>query len=154
MNAPFQTSNQPNVADLTTFLRDVVKVPVDALPDGSQYIAWALSYAQELTVHALRRVGSDYYVFAVYSLATSFLLNWCPDQPDQTFFADQQRQLGLTTFVGGVVQSTADQATSDSLLSPEFLSGLTIQQLQALKDPYGRQWLAMQQDMGNVWGIS
>lgn len=154
MTAPFQTSDQPNVTDLTEFLRTVAGIPVQALPDDSQFITWALSYATELTLKALRQVGSDYYVFAVYLLATSFLVNWCPDQPGQTFFAGVQKQFGLNSFVAGTIQSSADQATSESLMSPQFLSSLTLQQLQALKDPYGRQWLSMQQSMGNVWGLS
>lgn len=154
MNAPFQTSDQPNVTDLTEFLRTIAGIPSSALPDGSPYIGWALSYAKELTLKALQKVGSDYYVFAVYLLATSFLVNWCPDQDGQTFFADLQKKYSLNSMVGGIVQSSSDEGTSQSLLTPEFLSGLTLQQLQALRDPYGRQWLAMQQSMANTWGLS
>lgn len=154
MRAPFQTSDEPNVADLTTFLRTVVGIPAEALPDGSPFIIWSLSHSERLTLRALELVGKDFYVFAVHLLATSFLINWCPDQPGQTFFADWQKTMGLNSFVAGVVQSSADEATSESLFTPQFLSGLTLQQLQALKDPYGRQWLSMQQAMGNIWGIS
>jgi hypothetical protein len=82
------------------------------------------------------------------------LLNWSPHQPGQTYFAAARDDMDLTGFVGGTIQSSADQSTSESLLTPEFLSGLTLQQLQALKDPYGRAWLGAQQDLGNVWGIS
>lgn len=154
MTAPFQTSDQPNVTDLTTFLRTFAGVPVTALPDGSPFIDWSLSYAQEVTLQALMQVGVDYYLFAVYLLATSFLVNWCPDQTGQTYFADLQKKYNLNGFTGGVVQSSADQSTSQTMLTPQFLSGLTVQQLQALKDPYGRQWLSMQQGLGNIWGMS
>ena len=154
MLAPWQTQASPNVTDLYTFLSTIAQIPSSALPSNSPYIPWALSYSEEKTLLVLYAIGQDYYCFAVYLLATSFLLNWCPDQSGQTFFATLRDKWNLTGFVGGTVQSSADQATSESLLAPEFLSGLTIDQLQALKDPFGRQWLGMQQGLGNVWGIS
>lgn len=152
--APFQTQKTPNVTDLYTFLTTVAGVPTTALPADSPYLAWALSYAEEMTLLALRLVGQDFYCFAVYCLATSFLLNWCPDQPGQTFFTKARADMKLTSFTPGVVNSAADQGTSDGLLSPEFMQGLTMQNLQALSDPFGRQWLAMSMENGPIWGIS
>lgn len=152
--APWQTKTTPNTNDLYTFLTTVAGVPTSALPSNSVYLPWALSYAEEKTLMVLYAVGQDYYCFAVYCLATSFLINWCPDQPGQTYFADLRKTWDLTGFIGGTVQSSADQATSESLLAPDFLKGLTLGQLQALRDPFGRQWLAMQADNGPIWGIS
>lgn len=152
--APFQTSPQPNATDFYTFLQSAAGIPSSALPSNSPYLTWALSYSQELTLGVLNIIGADFYCFAVYLLGTSFLINWCPDQPGQTYFADLRKLWNLTGFVGGTVQSTADQGTSESLLAPDFLKGLTIGQLQMLKDPYGRQWLAMQSEFGPLWGLS
>lgn len=152
--APWQTQVQPNTTDLYAFLTTVAGVPSAALPSTSPYLAWSLSYAEEMTLLVLNLVGQDCYCFAVYCLATSFLINWCPDQPGGTYFQNLRAQWNLTGFVGGTVQASADQATSESLLAPEFLQGLTLTQLQALKDPYGRQWLSMCQELGPIWGIS
>lgn len=152
--APWQTQSTPNVTDLATFLQTIAGIPTSALPANSPYIPWSLSYAEEMTMQVLSCVGQDYYCFAVYLLATSFLINWCPDQSGQTYFATLRKQWGIAGFVGGTIQSTADESTSESLLAPEFLKGLTLGQLQALKDPYGRQWLSMQQQFGTLWGLS
>jgi hypothetical protein len=152
--APWQTQTTPNVTDLYTFLTTVAGIPTSALPSNSPYIPWALSYSEEMTLLVLNAVGQDYYCFAVYCLATSFLINWCPDQMGGTYFQTLRQKWNLTGFVGGTIQSSADQATSESLLSPEFLSGLTLAQLQMLKDPFGRQFLAMSQELGAIWGIS
>lgn len=152
--APWQTQTKPNTTDLYTFLTTVAGVPTTALPADSPYLAWALSFSEEMTLQVLRVVGQDFYCFAVYCLATSFLINWCPDQIGQTFFADLRKSWNIAGFVGGVVSSSADQGTSESLLSPAFLSTLTPAQLQALKDPFGRQWLAMCAELGPIWGIS
>lgn len=152
--APWQTQKAPNTTDFYTFLTTVAGIPAGALPSTSGYIAWALSYAEEMTLTVLRCVGQDYYCFAVYCLGTSFLLNWCPDQPGQTYFAETRKDMNLTGFTPGVVNAAADQGTSDSLLAPAFLQGLTLQNLQALKDPFGRQWLQMSQESGTLWGLS
>lgn len=152
--APWQTQAAPNVTDLTTFLQTIAEIPTSALPANSPYIPWALSYAEEMTLLVLNAVGQDFYCFAVYCLATSFLINWCPDQMGGTYFQTLRQKWDITGFVGGTIQSSADQATSESLLAPDFLSGLTLQNLQALKDPFGRQWLAMNQELGPIWGIS
>ncbi|KWN80865.1 hypothetical protein WM24_23820 [Burkholderia ubonensis] len=152
--APWQTQTTPNATDLYTFLTTVAGVPTAALPSNSAYIPWALSYAEEMTLMVLRCIGQDYYCFAVYCLATSFLINWFPDQTGQTFFATARQTYNISGFVGGTVQSTADVSTSESLLAPDFLNGLTLGQLQVLKDPFGRQWLSMQADNGPIWGIS
>jgi hypothetical protein len=152
--APFQTSPQPNVTDFYTFLLNVAGIPAAALPSDSPYLTWALSYSQEMTLGVLKVIGSDFYCFAVYLLGTSFLINWCPDQTGQDYFQALRKDLNISGFVGGVVQSTADQATSESMMMPDFLKGLTIGQLQMLKDPFARQWLAMQSELGPIWGIS
>jgi hypothetical protein len=152
--APWQTQTKPNATDLYTFLTTVAGIPTTALPSTSGYIAWALSYSEEQTLLVLRAIGQDYYCFAVYLLATSFLINWCPDQPGQTFFVDLRKSWNISGFVGGIVSSTADQGTSESMDMPDFIKGLTLAQLQAIKDQFGRQWLAMSQDLGPVWGIS
>jgi hypothetical protein len=152
--APWQTQTKPNVTDLTTFLQTIAGIPTSALPANSPYIPWALSYAEEKTLLVLYAIGQDYYCFAVYLLATSFLINWCPDQVGITYFQDLRKQWDINGFVGGIIQSTADASTSESMLMPKFLEGLTLDQLQLLKDPFGRQWLGMQQSLGAVWGIS
>lgn len=152
--APWQTQKTPNDTDFYTFLTTVAGVPTSALPSNSGYIPWALSYAEEMTLLILNAVGQDYYCFAVYCLGTSFLINWCPDQTNQTYFADLRKAWNITGFVGGTVASSADVSTSESLNVPEFLNTITMQNLQAIKDPFGRQWLAMNQENGAIWGIS
>lgn len=152
--APWQTQTKPNTTDLYTFLTTVAGIPTAALPSTSAYIAWALSYSEEQTLLVLRAIGQDYYCFAVYLLATSFLINWCPDQPGQTFFVELRKSWNISGFVGGIVSSTADQGTSESMDMPDFIKGLTLMNLQQLRDPFGRQYLSMTQEVGNVWGIS
>jgi hypothetical protein len=57
-------------------------------------------------------------------------------------------------FVPGVVQASADQGTSSTLLVPEFFKNLTIGDLNFLLTPWGREYLAYAQDFGDLWGMS
>jgi hypothetical protein len=94
------------------------------------------------------------YMLAVYNLGASNLLNWFPDTPPSTFFADARKGYGINSFVAGVVTASSDEGTSNSLTTPEWASNLTIANLQQLKDPFGRQYLAFAADYGSLWGIS
>lgn len=135
----------------------IMGVPSADLPAGSPYLAGAFSTALATVNPAIRCVSALLFMEAVYNLAGDFLLNYCPDQADQTFFADARGKEGfnLTAFVPGVVSAAADVSTSDGLVVPDFFKNLTMGDLQNLKTPYGRRYLAIAQDYGpTVWGIS
>lgn len=94
------------------------------------------------------------YALAVYNLGGSNLINFAQDQTGRTYFRDLRKDLGIASFQMGVVSSTADQGTSTALLNPEFMKTLTLQNLQSLKDPYGRAYLMFAQAAGPVWGLT
>jgi len=99
--------------------------------------------------------GPSYiYKLAVYNLAGSNLLNFAQDTPPSTYFADIRKQLNISGFVSGIVQSASDVSTSESMLIPDFFKELTLADLQYTKDPYGRQYLAFAQRFGSLWGLS
>lgn len=72
----------------------------------------------------------------------------------ETYFATLRRQFNLTGFVPGVISASNDESTGQSILNPEFMKGLTLGNLQNLKTPFGRQYLAFAQDYGQIWGVS
>lgn len=72
----------------------------------------------------------------------------------ETYFATLRRQFNLAGFVPGVISASNDESTGQSILNPEFMKGLTLGNLQNLKTPYGRQYLAFAQDYGQIWGVS
>ena len=95
------------------------------------------------------------YAMAVYNLAGDRLVNFAQDQVGQTFFQTMRTNLGLNSFVGGVISATADNGTSQSMVVPEAMETLTFSDLSTLKTPWGRQYLGMAQDYGaGPWGIS
>jgi hypothetical protein len=70
------------------------------------------------------------------------------------FFANLRQRFNCSGFVPGVISASNDETTGQSILNPDFMKTLTLGNLQNLKTPYGRQYLALAQDYGQVWGLS
>jgi hypothetical protein len=154
-----------NLDDFLTFIQDGMQIPVSALPTTSPSILMALAIAQSIVNPALQAVGPhsgnslgytgpSVYDLAVYNLAGDNLINFANDQPGQTFFAQSRKDYGINSFVAGVIASTADATDSESLATPEAMKNLTLQNLQNLKTPWGRQYLYFAQAYGTLWGLS
>lgn len=160
------TTGIPNIADFLTFLSANVGIPASALPPASPFPQYALTNAIALVNLAIQTASSPIYVDAVYSLATSNLLNFCPDvvpavvyPPGDAgglgFFAYTRNKWDMTSFIGGVINSTSDEGTSESMTVPDYFQLFTVADLQYLKDPYGRRYIGYAQRYGsNLWGLS
>lgn len=73
----------------------------------------------------------------------------------EQFFFKARQGFKLAAFFPGVVASAADNGTSAGIDNPDFMSGLTLNDLQLLKTPYGRTYLAIAQRWGpSVWGLT
>ena len=151
----------PTLAGFQWFITNIMQIPANYLPLTSPTIAWVLAIAMNTVNPDLQQVGNaamnglpetNMYNVAVYNLAGSLLLNLAQDQPGFNYFTQLRSTLGLTAFAVGVVQSSADASTSESLLVPEFVKNLTAANLQQLKDPYGRMYLQIAQSYGpSIW---
>ena len=168
---------QPTLAGFTTFVRNVMGITTTVLPDGSPVIAFALAVSMglvnpQLAVAAipsadaagvpLNTGGFTVYVLAVYNLAGSNLLSYAQDLPAAAiyknklpFFAYFRWKWNLNSFVPGVIDSSSDESTSEHMVVQEAAKSFTLANLQQLKDPYGRQYLALAQSYGpETWGIT
>lgn len=153
------------IAGFLDFIRNTMQIPVIALPDDSPSIQIALAIAEDLTNPALKAIqspacstlnytGSSIYDLAVYNLGGDNLINFAQDVSGGTFFQTARQSYGINSFVAGVISSTSDNGTGESMVVPDSLKNLTLQNLQQLKTPYGRQWLYFSQAYGTLWGIS
>lgn len=149
----------PTLAGFITFLRDIVQIPADVLPDNSPYILYSYQFSQETVYGAICGVSPFLYSSAIYNLATSILIYTAEDNPaltppKNTFFADLRKKYSVDSFVAGVIQSSYDDTTGQTLTVPDFFKSLTLLDLQLLKDPWGRQYLLIAQQWGTIWGLS
>jgi len=144
----------PNITDYTLFLRNVAGINTTVLPDNSAVIEWSFNYAMNVVsdFFAVIPQTPDQFLYgvAVYNLATDTLLNYAQDQPGQTFFAQVRQKYQLNVLIPGVVTEARDEDTSTGIINPKFMQGLTMGNLQNLKTPFGRQYLALAQDLGSL----
>ncbi len=157
----FVQPTTPNVADYTTWLVGQGFLP-QYLPAGSSWIEYALNQALIIVnQYGQCIVGGSpnvAYTLAVYNCATHIQVKITPDVNGQTFFQTMRGPppggFNMLGFVPGVVQASADQGTSSTLVVPEFFKNLTIGDLNFLLTPWGREYLAYAQDFGDLWGLS
>jgi len=228
----------PSQASFLVFIRNVMGIPVNYLPDADSQIGYSYNWALDVVSLDLQcapvQAGAwGPYERAVYNLAGHTLLEWATDQsyplsalswsagtvsgtttsanamlpgdkvqvsgvsplgyagppnlgyvvvqatPDttnfsylipanpgtatllpgaavnETYFQQVRSKLRLGAFAPGVVTSASDVSTSAGLMNQTFMQGLTLEDLQLLKTPFGRAYLAISQKLGpTVWGLS
>lgn len=147
----------PSLAGYITFLRTIVMIPASVLPDDSPYITYSYNLSVEIVYEGFNCISNTIYTDMVYNLATDILVNVAQDQPGQvppTFWADLREKYSINAFVAGVIQSSADENTSQSLLVPDAFKQLTLSNLANLKTPWGRAYLAYAQQWGSIWGLT
>lgn len=125
-----------------------------AIPADSMMLSMTYDVATATVNPALAGASPMIYTLAIYNIGADMLVNWSPDQPGQTYFADLRKAYGVFDFAPGVVTSSSDGGTSTSIMNPEFMKDFTLANLQNLKTPYGRQYLAWAQAYGPLWGLS
>ena len=149
----FADPNTPNLPDFITFVRNQ-GVTAAMLPDASDFFNWAFVQARDITLH-VPQIPSILYVMAVYNYGMNWLINWAQDTPPSTFFTDYRKANGILAFTAGPVSATADQGTSSSFATPDWVKDATLSTLGLLKTPWGRAYLEYAQQWGpTVVGVS
>ena len=169
--------SQPTLAGFQAFITQVMGISTTVLPADSPVIPFCLGYAVDIVNPAIRQMAPScgppiagvpalsLYVTAVYNLAGDFLINFAQDLPDAPpikgskpslpFFAYSRKKWNINGFVSGVIQSAADETTSESMVVQEAAKNFTLSDLQSLKTPYGRVYLGIAQMWGpTTFGLS
>jgi hypothetical protein len=152
-----QITNGPTAEGYLAFLRESVGIGPEYLADDSLWVqatyAMAIATVNNALIYA--DYGNSIYAMAVYNYGADRLLNLANDAPGQCFFRDQRQSLGLHSFSAGLVVSSADQGTSQSLEIINAAKSMTLTDLQMMKTPYGRAYLDYAQNYGgNIWGLT
>ncbi|HEY6922807.1 MAG TPA: hypothetical protein VI653_05005 [Steroidobacteraceae bacterium] len=117
-----------------------------------------LSLALEIVNETLACASALLYVQAVYNLAADRLINFADDDSiiaNQTYFADLRTKLRISEVSLGVISATSNETSSSTVLNPEAMKTFTLQDLQTLKTPYGRNYMGIAQAYGpNIWGLT
>lgn len=90
-----------------------------------------------------------------YALSVNPGAETVPGTYAATFFADLRAKWNVNAISTGVVSETHDESTGSSFVVPEQFKDLTLTDLQNLKTPYGRAYMAFAQKYGQtLWGLT
>lgn len=161
---------QVSLEGFTEWVNAVMGVPTQYLPSGSPALFWAYGTALAIVNPAFKclpgicidgvRYPNPLYAQAVYNLGGNNLANFAPDvsgliyKDEIGYFAFMRKDMNINQFTPGVITSSADETTSESMEVPEQFKNMTLSQLQLLKTPWGRTYLGIAQDYGTNWGMS
>lgn len=146
--------SSPTEAGFVTFCRNVAGINTTVMPNNDPGFDYAYAFALEWIPQQLNGVSGVLYTAAVYNWGVSLIIEFQQDQSGQTFFADLRQEFGTNNFVPGVISSTADGSTSDSLTIGTALSNMNIVDLARATDPFGRRALAIMSALGPMWGLT
>lgn len=141
-------------AGLLAFIRSSMGISSVYLPDNSTDIDNAFALSQEQVALEIQPVSQLLFDQATYSLGGHILVKYASDQTGQTFFSNLRTQYNINGFVAGVVNSASDQGTGEGLTVPKFFDEFQMSDLDNVKTPWGRDYLAIAQKMMYNWGIS
>lgn len=146
---PFQ---QTSTYTLETLVTGTASPPIVNM-SGSPFPQYALDQAIELVI-CVPTVPGKAYTIACYNCAGHILLQLLPDQPGTPILGRVREQLGMNAGNFGIVQSAADQGTSDTLAIPDALKQLTLEDLGFAQSKWGRAYLAFNQSYGDIFGLT
>jgi|SRR5215469_223725 len=152
----------PTFDGFTWFVDNIMAVPDNAVPDSS-WLQVAYDQSINLAYWGFQTVPSQptspsIYAFAVYNLGCALLLQFAQDDPTadppETFWTDLRAKLGISSASYGMINSAADQGTSESMYIPDAIKGMTLMDLQLLKSPWGQMYLMLSGQWGSIWGLT
>jgi hypothetical protein len=167
----------PNVTDYYNFLVQQIGVPVKDLPPLSEVVLNStLGFVLDSEGRKIGNAGQDWvnntlavalamvnsqlmaqaimYNLAVYNYAADRLINFAQDQNGQTWFEKTRKECQLNSQTVGVIASSFDQGTGQSILNPEQMRMFTVTNHQMLKTRPGQAYLGIAQSVGTLYGLS
>ena len=144
----------PTVAGFTAWAQAVMGITTAVMPSNDPGWADAFSFAQQWVPMDINGYAPQMYTACVYNYAGSLLLQYQQDQTGQNFFVNARKQFGITNFLPGVISTASNEATSETSTVGDGLKNLQAIDLLRVKDPYGRQAVAIMQSTGTLWGLN
>ena len=161
VTAPCPAVGPPTLSGFQSFIVNVMGISTTILPPTDPVVCMAYTIALEIVNQAMRCASLPIYTLAVYNLGGSNIINFAQDQGgasiyqnDLAFFAYLRKKWNISGFVSGIIQSSSDVSTSESMVIPDVFKNFTLADLQYLKDPYGRQYMSFAQRYGTLWGMN
>ena len=144
----------PTLTGFQTFAQNVAGINTTVMPTNDPGWATAFAFALEWIPTWASNASAVLYTAAVYNWGVSELIQYQQDQSGQVFFQAARKQFGVNNFEAGVVDEASDTGTSEHLAVGRGLKNMDMISLQRIKDPFGRQAVAILQSLGTLWGLT
>lgn len=162
----------PGAWSYLDFVRKSMGIGVAILPDDSIWLPAIYNMSLDVVnilLAGVPQIGSptypNQYAIAVYNFAGDRLIALTPDSdppvmypgtdPPIPYFEYLRNKFGIDSFVAGVVTYTADVSTSVSFQVPDWMKTLSMSDMENLKTPWGRRYMAIAQQYGpTIVGIT
>lgn len=161
--APAPLPVTPNLTDFVAMLQNEMAVDVTTLngPVNQIVIARSFDMAQHYVLREIALLDLGLYARALYCFAADRFLNFAvpvvgapTNEAGVDCITQARRAYSLGSFTAGVINSASDNGTAGSITVPEGLKNLSLIDLQALKTPWGREYLGLASSFGPLWGMS
>lgn len=156
-----QDQSWPITAASWTYGSITVTTPANTIIVGDQVLISGVSPIQYSAVPEGQRAVTVYSVLSTTQFQYLLAPNPGPAiigpnaAVTEQFFATARRNFKLTDFSPGIVTSANDLSTGVGLLNQGFFSGLTLENLQLAKTPWGRTYMSIAQNYGpTIWGLT
>lgn len=167
MATTYPITVKPSFAGFSNWVYTYMGVPVAWLPADSEYLVWAYNTAISTVNFYFQCIPGPIYLQMVYNLGGHLLITWAQDTMTTPpypykdidgvkygYFQWLRKEMNVSGFVTGIVNSSSDNGSSVGLVVPEQANNLTLSQLALTTTPFGRYYLGLAQDFGTHWGIS
>lgn len=144
----------PTLAGFEAYCRDPAGINTTVMPVNDPGFALWYAIALEWIPLELCQISPLLYTYCVYDWGVSVTLQFQQDQAGQTFFRDMRNDFGVYNLVAGAISADADEATSVTMTLGKSMSNLSLQDLQRVKDPFGRNAIATLMSLGSLWGLT
>lgn len=152
---PFANPLVPSQSDYLLFIRQHMQIGPAYLPDSSLWVMASYTMALEQVYLVLQSASALIYTLAVYNLAADRLLHFATDVPGQTKFEELRKALNINGFATGLIASSSDAGTSQSMTVPEWARTMTMAEIDLTRTVYGRTYLGFAQMAGrSIWGLT
>ena len=174
MGVTYPVTITPTFAGFQNWIYNIVGFPATAIPADAEILTWAYNTAVSSVNTQIGQIPGPLYAQAIYNFGTDWLVDWAPDVPGQYYpsppapppstaaaptantgyFAWLRANYNIFGFLPGIVSSSFDQGTGQSLTPLEQYKNYTLGNLQQTKTPWGRAYLAIAASVGTLWGIT
>ncbi|WP_271790668.1 hypothetical protein [Commensalibacter communis] len=153
--------DEPTFEKFLTFVKSC-DLGINKLTDQNSFQYRILLANYKFALHAvpcaLLQIDLYLYEQVIYNYALHVYITLCFDSGFDNFIDQEKlKKMGIlsnSNWRNGVIQSTYDNGTGVSFVTPDFYKNMSLNDFDLLRTPFGRFVEGILQQLGSVWGLT